>query len=79
MLYCYRELIFQWGIAKYSSASYHTINYNITYNTLYSLLKSSAYRGQDGSGDERYINWQNNSQARIGHDVGGFNWFGIGI
>jgi len=69
----------QWGVYKASSAGYYTITYPLAFSNLYSLLKTSAYRGEDGRGDERYINWQNNTQARIGCDVGGFNWYAIGV
>lgn len=68
----------QWGTYKANSAGYYTITFPLAFSSLYNLSKTSAYRGSDGAGDERYINWQNNTQARIGCDIGGFSWIAIG-
>ena len=73
-----RKSWFQWGQLK-TSKGHHTITYPINYTQFNSVIKSSAFRGSDESGEERYITWQNLTQSRIGCDVGGFNWFTIGV
>jgi len=73
------NLILQWGTVQASSLGYTTVTFPITFNTLFSVVKSSAYKGSDSSGEERYISWQNNAQFRTGYDTGGFNWIAIGI
>ena len=72
-------LTIQWGTVQASSLGYTTVTFPITFNTLFSVVKSSAYKGSDSSGEERYISWQNNAQFRTGYDTGGFNWIAIGI
>ena len=46
----------QWGQLK-TSKGHHTITYPINYTQFNSVIKSSAFRGSDQSGEERYITW----------------------
>ena len=67
----------QWGTYK-GSKGFYTVTFPIAFSTLYAVVKSSAYRGSDLAGDERYIIWQSNTQFRLGCDEGGFNWIAVG-
>lgn len=71
--------IIQWGTVSNSNVGYDTVTFPVTFNQLFSVVTKSAYRGSEGAGDERYIEWQNNAQFRAGHDSGGFNWIAVGI
>ena len=77
--HCQGGIILQWGTVSSSNLGYDTVTFPITFSQLFSVITKSANRGSEGAGEERYIEWQNNSQFRAGHDVGGFNWFAVGV
>lgn len=69
----------QWG-SEQTTKGFHTITFPVSFsNSLYSVVKSSAFRGSDSAGDERYIVWQNKQQFRMGCDEGGYNWIACGL
>jgi len=73
------NILIQWGTVSNSNIGYDTVTFPVTFNQLFSVVTKSAYKGSEGAGEERYIEWQNNAQFRTGHDSGGFNWIAVGI
>lgn len=67
----------QWGTYT-SNKGFRTVTFPIAFTSFVSVIKSSAYRGDDSTGEERYITWQSLTQFRCGNDVGGANWIAVG-